>query len=281
MKAGLQRFSRWLGQWVADVLLGMLLLSGPSFAALPPVSVEHWRVSQVQVNEWRSDRLLYQIDDPRLVGRVIDFLPKRIDSDLPDATACAEPTQQRSRLRLNALLEQSMQPIRPELDMAQSFGLSVSGQTDVDVRWLACRPGTWGPAPLRTPVQGSAGDLQGNWLALLPDGSALLRWYGDTLLVLKPSLPGEKIPPSFSCAKARWPAERAICGNARLASYDRSLTQAWRVATQACDQEAQCLSELKRSQRQWVLRRNQCQRDLVCLRQAMQERLNALMTFPE
>lgn len=280
MKAGLQCFSRRPGLWVADVLIGMLL-HGVSTAAQLPVSIEHWRVSQVQVNEWRSDRLLYQIDDPRLVGRVIDFLPERIDSDLPDATVCAEPTHQRSRVRLNALLEQSMQAVHPGRDVAQSFGLSVSGQTEVDVRWLACRPGTWGPAPLKMPAQASTGHLQSNWLALLPDGSALLRWYGDTLLVLQPSLPGEKVQPSFACAKARRPAERAICGNARLASYDRSVTQAWRVAIQACDHESQCLSELKRSQRQWVLRRNQCQRDLVCLRQAMQERLNALMTPPE
>lgn len=270
------------GLGLAGLLACLWLADGACSAELPVPASESWRVHQVRVNEWRSDRLLYQVDDPRLVGRVITIRADRIDADLPDATACAAPSQRRSRVRLNTLLDQSMWPAMPGHDAALDFGLPGSGHIEVDVRWMACQSGTWGPAPLNLPVQASASEPQRhNWLAVLPDGLALLRWYGDTLLVLKPASPQDKVQPSFACAKTRRPAERAICGDTRLAAYDLSLAQAWALATRACDREPECLRDLKRSQGQWVSQRNDCQQDLACLRKAMQARLNTLMMPPE
>ena len=171
----------------------------------------------------------------------------------------------------------------PGHDAARDLGLKISGHTELEVRWIACQSGgAWGPQLPNASQRAEAPvDRHRNWIVVLTDGSALLRWYGDTVLVLKPASVGDKIQPSFACAKARWPAERAICGHPGLASYDLSLAQAWRVATQACDQDSECLSELKRSQKQWVARRNQCLQDLVCLRKALQERLDHLMTAPD
>jgi uncharacterized protein YecT (DUF1311 family) len=222
------------------------------------------------------------VDDPRLVGRSIRFLPDRIDSDLPDATDCPVPATQVTRTTLNTLLDQSVLPALPGQDAAQDFGLGIPGQTEVQVRWISCQQGGWGPMLSSTPQRTwTPAERRRNWLVELPDGSARLRWYGDTVLSLQPTSAHEHIRPSFACAKARQPAERAICADASLASHDLSLAQAWRLATQACERAATCLGDLKRSQAQWVLGRNRCQQDANCLRKAMQARMNALMNPPE
>jgi hypothetical protein len=47
-----------------------------------------WQVTTATVSSERADRLLYQVDDPRLVGRFISFSADQITSDLREAFAC-------------------------------------------------------------------------------------------------------------------------------------------------------------------------------------------------
>lgn len=274
----MKRPGRWRRAW-AGLMWG--LSPGLVLAMAGAQAVDAWRVQHVHVNTERGDRLLYQVDDPRLVGRSIRFLPDRIDSDLPDATDCPAPAMQITRTTLNTLLDQSLLPALPGQDAAQDFGLGIPGQSEVQVRWISCQQGSWGPMLSNTPQRTwTPAERRRNWLVELPDGTARLRWYGNTVLSLQPASAREPIRPSFACAKARQPAERAICADARLASFDLSLAQAWRVAQEACDQVPACLSELKRTQSKWVAQRNRCQQNATCLRLAMRQRLNALMTPP-
>ncbi len=268
----------------AGLVLGLLcgLVSATVHATSVVQAADAWRVQHVHVHTDRGDRLLYQVDDPRLVGRSIRFLPDRIDSDLPDATDCPAPATQLTRIGLNTLLDQSLLPALPGHDAALDFGLDTSGQTEVQVRWISCERGTWGPMLRSTPQHTWApAERRRNWLVELPDGSALLRWYGNTVLRLQSVSAHEQAQPSFACAKARQPAERAICADASLASLDLSLAQAWQLATQACERGRACLAELQRGQSQWVAGRNRCKQDPACLRKAMKVRLDALMRLPD
>lgn len=269
--------------WVAAALFtagvhGILPAATP--AAQPYAG--HWQVRQVLLDETRTDRFLYQVNDPRLVGRMVVIDERQIESDLPEASACAQPVLTPEPHVLNTLLQQTMLPAVSGQDAAHAFGLNVPGTQEVKVAWIACTTGQFGPS-LKGGAAAAArqGKPGRSWLALAAPHQLLVRWYGDTVLLLEPTSPDQPASPSFSCGQARWPAERAICASPRLASYDISLAKAWGAAVQACEGDAACLNQARRAQKQWVSQRNRCEQDEACLRKAMTSRLNALMAPAE
>ncbi|RZI80384.1 MAG: hypothetical protein EOP38_22655 [Rubrivivax sp.] len=241
-----------------------------------------WQVRQVLVDERRTDRLLYQVDDPRLVGRTLAIGPQRLAADLPDATACEQPGLLPEQQPLDTLLARTMQPELPVQHATRQFDAKLPGERAVDLAWITCKAGTFGPALKNAPRAASAaagsGTPGGTWLALLPSGDALMPWHGHTLLVLQRQAPAAAVTPSFACTKARLPAEKAICASAALASYDRSLAQGWTYTVQFCDGDTDCIAEARQAQKQWVAQRNRCGSDQACLHKTMRERLDALMT---
>lgn len=270
----------WMGASLT-VLVGVCAsLVMTAARAAPPASpyAGQWQVRQVLVHEDRADRLLYQVNDPRLVGRMVDIDVRRIDSDLPEASHCDQPVLVPRPQVLNTLLTRTLWSALPGKDAAQAFGLQVSGTREVKVAWTACTVGQFGPSLKTAPTDKAAGDPERTWVALATPNQLLMPWYGDTLLVLEPRASDQPARPSFACGQARLPAEKAICASPRLSSYDLSLSQAWRAAVQASEGDAGCLTDARRDQTQWVATRNQCARDEDCLRQAMKTRLDALMT---
>ncbi len=238
-----------------------------------------WQVRQVLIDERRADRLLYQVDDPRLVGRTVAIEAQQIKAELPEATACPEPALVPGHLTLNTLLARTMQPELPDTGAARLFNAALPGDRPVDLAWITCQSGTFGPELKNAPpVATGSPSPGGTWLALLPSGGALMPWYGHTLLVLQRQAADATIKPSFACAKARLPAEKAICASPALASYDASLAKGWAYTVRYCDGDAGCIADARQAQKQWVARRNRCGSDHACLRQAMRERLDALMT---
>jgi uncharacterized protein len=63
--------------------------------------------------------------------------------------------------------------------------------------------------------------------------------------------------PSFDCAAAKLPVEKAICADPALAEADLALTQAYRQAAQRLAGDAAAAAELKASQRGFVATRNE------------------------
>lgn len=249
-------------------------------AAAPPAHpyVGQWQVRQALVHEDRANRLLYQVNDPRLVGRMVNIDARQIESDLPEASHCAQPVLVPRPQVLNTLLTQTLWSAMPGKDAAQAFGLQVSGTREVKVAWTACTVGQFGPSLKTAPADKAAVEPKRTWVALATPEQLLMPWYGETLLVLEPRASDQPARPSFACGQARLPAEKAICASPRLSSYDLSLSQAWAAVVQACEGDAGCLTDARRDQTQWVATRNQCARDEDCLRQAMKTRLDALMT---
>lgn len=77
--------------------------------------------------------------------------------------------------------------------------------------------------------------------------------------------------PSFDCSKAMGFVEGVICSNIELSYKDRTLAQYYRSALV---QSPDALT-IKSQQRDWIAARNRC-RDVTCVRQAYDERMEAL-----
>ncbi len=87
--------------------------------------------------------------------------------------------------------------------------------------------------------------------------------------------------PSFNCAAARRPVEKAICANPELANLDREInavnTKVVRQAGQGSPREGRAL---QREQEEFISRRNaEFGRPGYDLKQAMRDRLDHLMTL--
>jgi len=237
-----------------------------------------WQVREVLIDERRADRLLYQVDDPRLVGRTLAIGGQQINADLPEAVACPQPGLVPAHMALDTLLARSM-PELPAQGAARVFDAALPGERPVDLAWITCKGASFGPELKNAPRAAAGSATTGStWLALLPKGEALMPWYGHTLLVLQRHPADAAIQPSFACAKARLPAEKAICASPALAAYDTSLAQGWAYTVRFCDGDADCIAEARQAQKQWVAQRNRCGNDPACLRKTMRERLDALMT---
>ncbi len=87
--------------------------------------------------------------------------------------------------------------------------------------------------------------------------------------------------PSFDCAAAQAVAERAICSNATLASFDLQLAIEYDLAlsnitSAAVGGTAQDVQIFRNAQKSWLARRNQCGGDVACLAALYQDRLRDL-----
>ncbi|HXC55939.1 MAG TPA: lysozyme inhibitor LprI family protein [Rhizomicrobium sp.] len=86
--------------------------------------------------------------------------------------------------------------------------------------------------------------------------------------------------PSFACARARTPVEKAICADAALARLDRQVAETYAVGLKN-SYEPGAADKLKQSQRDWLVRRDKaCGEAAVCLTKFYQDRLAVLNKPP-
>lgn len=89
--------------------------------------------------------------------------------------------------------------------------------------------------------------------------------------------PGASAPPpvaSFDCGRASTPSEVAICASEELATLDREVAAAY--GTRLDQSSADERTQVKRDQRLWIGRRDNCGADQACLAGEMRERIAAL-----
>ncbi|MGS0736289.1 lysozyme inhibitor LprI family protein [Pseudomonas sp. GG8] len=87
-------------------------------------------------------------------------------------------------------------------------------------------------------------------------------------------LASNSIAASFDCTKARNFAEKEICRDGYLSGVDNILSGRYKAALNATDQQ----DELRRSQRDWIVIRDQCTTQ-KCLDQTLSARIKALDDF--
>jgi len=232
-----------------------------------------WRVTAVHLDERATSSVGTSVDDPRYVGRILGFNNETVRGDLDDAMNCVHPSyQQQLPMSLNALIEKTSaaRNVAPTEPVAEDFGLKYSGAEKLTPVVIACQQGRVGPA----------GESIKNWVAALSADSLLMNWFDNSYLVLQRVNPGEKLSPSFSCEAKLNTVEKTICGDNSLAAWDRSVASAWKIRLwqqqQTDPQDSATLEHITSEQRNWIVKRNQCQADTACIKNAMQQRVGAL-----
>lgn len=84
--------------------------------------------------------------------------------------------------------------------------------------------------------------------------------------------------PSFDCAKASTPSERAICSEPLLGKLDGALAENYKYML-ASDIGDGAKGDLRAKQRAWIAERNKCS-DNQCLETAYRARLEAVCEYP-
>jgi len=243
-------------------------------SGLPPAILGRWQVTQVLVDPGLF-KLNYDTDDLRIKGRILTATRDRMVQDLSGwISICTSPVVSPQRMTGRSLIGSTMSHIRDGgLPTPEDYQLPVASDTDVEVLWVRCElGGHFGPS-------GPAGREDFNWLLLLPDGRLVIRWHWQTVAILT-RLPTDTMPnPSFDCAKAATPTEKAICGSVDLAAFDRSVAEAYAkaVAGRKKKGDLEGLKKLEKEQMKSLRERNACGTDEECLRQSMSLRIEAIV----
>jgi hypothetical protein len=146
-----------------------------------------WKVSSVLVDLGASRRLEYQHDDPRLVGRTFSFESSRITSDTPEHRECLDPHASEWRADIARILARTIAPhgVPAVAPSAKDYELPWSGNPTVDLLFIHCRPGHFGPRLPRTIGTVVDRDDAGTWVIFVAHDQLLVRWFDETILRLQ------------------------------------------------------------------------------------------------
>lgn len=210
-------------------------------------------------------------DDPRLIGRFVTIEPRRLAIDT--GRTCAKASRRVTQRSIADVLRANSQrrnAAAARAPGAADFGLSPVAAGRVAVVEYRCAD-----------ADGPGRDWSGATGFALGGGQRALTWDREVVLVLQPLSGAARVQPSFACAKARSASERAICADASLAAWDRSVAGAFKLNRDGGGPDAWEPAEdqaaLAESQRNWLKKRDACAADRMCLLDAMYARTDALM----
>lgn len=239
---------------------------------LPDELVGSWEVVEVHINMASGRRVYYGWNEPRMMWRLFYFGDEEIKNNTPEeGTNCAAPTFSRQRVRLDDFLRRNFE-YEKGASPSKDYKLGVAGSTDVELIRVLCGQERWNGE--LGPTHGdTAQDSDGSWLIPMGKKRVMLRWYDQMILVLAKLPPGAKPSPSFACAKATLPTERAICGSLELAGFDKSVGFAYSVALWEARRHSESTVDIRCKQREWLNERNRCGRDTQCIQAEMKKQL--------
>ena len=216
----------------------------------------HWIVDKASINTESERTLSYQYNDDRLVGRSVYFNKDNITSSLPGKVDCQQPVYNVSQGSLDPLIHEAMGDA--DSASAKSYELDIKENESISVINTDCKSGSFG-----------GGDTDKNsWIAMPDSEHMLVNWNDGIILTLSPVIAGTPPTPSFSCAKAKSPSEKAICADYELSSWDKSVNSAWKSAQAGAisvgDKELK--DRIVASQKEWLKKRNACEDDVSCIR---------------
>jgi len=247
---------------------------------LPDSMFGVWQVQAVHTNMASSRRNLYQLDDPRLRWRLFTFSSERIVNDTPEASVCEKPQMSVGDIVIADLISGSIAgygyPQRHSTP--EDYGVDVSPEQSVKLISIAYDGLLW---------EGSLGagtGQNGAWIFFRSNGTLMLRWYDEPILVLEKIARDATPQPSFKCSAKNSPTEVEICTSMTLASFDRSVAAAYKQLIAQKLQVSASINKLVMSQRRWLLKRDSCGSDGECIAKALSKRLaeltSAIQTQP-
>ncbi len=147
--------------------------------SFPRQIVGTWVVVGVRVDTQFTGRPYYQYDDGRIRGRTIAIRRTEAKGNLQEKLLCNGPSVTVENRQLDDLLCGTMAGEEADArNGAKRFMLPIDGSTSITALWVWCKDGDMGP-------DSPPGPKGQNWVILLPDGKLAIRWYDNTILLLK------------------------------------------------------------------------------------------------
>lgn len=241
---------------------------------LPASVIGTWQVAEVHVDTGATRTLRYQLNDPRLTGRIFTIDTNSLSTNTPEEKSCAEPKVATRIKTVANLIETSMagRATPPEVPKQKDYNVRFPADAKSDAFTVNCKTGVWAAS------LGRQGGVSGAWVVVLPQNKLAIRWYDETILILNKMPENAKPIASYSCQKASTSVEKTICGSVPLAAYDRSVAESYAyVAKQLKEaQNSDALNRLKTEQKEWLAKRNSCGAEVGCLEKSMSDRLERI-----
>ncbi|ELY2856428.1 lysozyme inhibitor LprI family protein [Cronobacter dublinensis] len=229
-----------------------------------------WGVVSVRVDNLASTNNGVVADDPHYVGRKVSFSNDKIGGNLDASVTCAQPDYLvQNSIKLSELIKQTSAKryTKQEIPAPEDFKLKEQTVTPVLIK---CQSGKFNPAS----------DKIGGWVTKIDADTLLTYWYENSYLLMKRVNPVDKVSPSFSCKVNLNSTEKAICSDDELASWDNSVTQAYKTVVwqkkKITPDDTAALNKIKNDQGVWIKERNKCGSDKECIEKSIKERIDFL-----
>ena len=255
------------------IIFTLLILTASAYSKeLPDIITGKWEVKEVHINTEASRTPLYAWNDPRLVGRIFTFESTAISNNTPENFTCSKPDVKTLITGLQNLISKSMAGYGYPAKKASAtdYSLNINLKKNFEVMRIYCDGDLWNG------TLGIDGEVQGSWLFFANTTRLILRWYDETILVLIKIQNNQLPTPSYNCLKSTTTTEHEICQSIELSSFDRSVSQAYKLALSEYRSTGNNFNLLIRDQQAWLEERNRCSSDMKCITNSMRKRLDEL-----
>lgn len=248
----------------AIVILLIWLIPGFS-KGLPEIIKGKWQVAEVHTNTESPRTSFYVWNDPRLVGRLFTFTSAGITNDTPDDSECIMPNVKMISIQIDELISKSMAGYGypPRSATVADYRLHFGKNSNSEAMQVYCNSNLWNED------LGLDEGVPGSWLFLESRDQVLLRWRDETVLVMNRLRDDQSPDPSFDCSKSNTKSERQICNSIELSAFDRSVSQAYKLALSQYRAAGNDIRSIISGQKAWLAKRNKCGADSNCIISAM------------
>lgn len=250
---------------------------------LPEAMLGTWRVTDVLVDTGkRKIKVRAGLDDaykiPAYLGRIVTFNTHQFRINIHYENPCEEPQVSAFKSTADEIIAKSISRFpNPSYPAAKDMGLPLAGNTPVEVLYLACK-GTFLGRNLSTKAKADRSNVV--WLIYIGNNRYAMRWNEGTILILDRPPEGARPVASFDCNKAATVVEKTICGSVGLAAYDQSVAQTYKLAIANYKPHLFAkndIENLKRTQREWLKQRDDCNDNEACLEESMSKRVDDIV----
>ena len=261
-------------------------------SAFPSTLLGTWQVTEVhrQQNSPLREMADYKYNIHKFLGRVFMFTPQLLTHnavpwDSRDTRRCENPRIIVHRTTAARAVGSSIASV--EKPTPRDFQLPLSDNAPIEALSLLCKDGLFvkGLGAYAREAGPSADEIRGAWLIVLNPEQLALRWDDEVFLILKRLPENDQPVASFDCTKAATATEKTICASVSLAAYDVSVAETYKFAlgyyqfaletynpSMRKQTDAQIVA-FRKSQKQWLAKRDACGSNAACLDKSMGDRI--------
>jgi uncharacterized protein YecT (DUF1311 family) len=248
------------------LLAGLAVDAGAAKKGPPAEIAGTWDVEAVKVDT--EDALHWEVkpDAPHLMGRTLIIDATKVQFGTGKIIGCQQASWPPRKTTWGVLMGKGFPRTTENASPTPSpgdFELKVK-KTDAATAFTLC------PKQARNALQFP----QDHWVVSQAPDQLALHYSNQVLLLLRRRTPEAKPRASFDCAKAASPTEKTICASFDLASWDRSVTLAFKNALER--QTPEKTAELKQAQKKWLKERDACGTNTDCIYEHEWQRVDEL-----